>query len=69
MPPNGGPRGAKFLTEEEKNNRPKVTKELLARVFSYLRHPEANSKYSETFMLKSETSRASSRIFPRSPDT
>ncbi|MGB4092793.1 MAG: ABC transporter ATP-binding protein [Ruminococcus flavefaciens] len=40
MPPvggPGGPRGAHFLTEEEKNNRPKVTKELLARIFSYLK--------------------------------
>lgn len=40
MPPvggHGGPRGAQFLTEEEKNNRPKVTKELLARIFSYLK--------------------------------
>ena len=37
MPPVGGPRGAQFLTEEEKNNRPKVTKELLARIFSYLK--------------------------------
>ncbi|MBO5564522.1 MAG: ABC transporter ATP-binding protein [Lachnospiraceae bacterium] len=40
MPPMGGPgmgRGGKFLTEEEKQNRPKITKELLARVFSYLK--------------------------------
>jgi len=34
----GGPRGrAMFLTEEEKKNTPKVTKELLLRVFSYLK--------------------------------
>ena len=34
----GGPRGrASFLTEEEKQNSPKVTKELLQRVFSYLK--------------------------------
>ena len=34
----GGPRGrASFLTEEEKKNTPKVTKDLLARVLSYLR--------------------------------
>ena len=40
MPPMGGPggpRGAQFLTEEEKNNRPKVTKSLLKRIFSYLK--------------------------------
>ena len=30
-------RGGMFLTEEEKKNAPKVTKELLARVFSYLK--------------------------------
>ena len=34
----GGPRGRNnFLTEEEKKNTPKITKELLARVFSYLK--------------------------------
>ena len=33
----GGRRGGKFLTEEEKQNQPKVTKELLMRVFSYLK--------------------------------
>ncbi|MBO5521497.1 MAG: ABC transporter ATP-binding protein [Eubacterium sp.] len=37
----GGPmgfgRGGKFLSEEEKANQPKVTKELLVRVFSYLK--------------------------------
>ncbi|MBQ9322140.1 MAG: ABC transporter ATP-binding protein [Eubacterium sp.] len=40
MPPRGGPgfgHGGKFLTEEEKANQPKVTKELLVRVFSYLK--------------------------------
>ena len=37
MPPMGGPRGANFLTEEEKKNRPKVTKELLIRIFSYMK--------------------------------
>ena len=31
----GGPRG--FLTEEEKANKPKVTKELLLRILSYLK--------------------------------
>lgn len=35
-PPMGG-RGGRFLTEEEKQNRPKVTKELLARIFSYMK--------------------------------
>ena len=33
----GGPMGRGFMTEEEKKNRPKVTKALLVRVFSYLR--------------------------------
>ena len=33
----GGPMGRGFLTEEEKQNRPKVTVDLLKRVFSYLR--------------------------------
>ncbi|MBR0408773.1 MAG: ABC transporter ATP-binding protein, partial [Clostridia bacterium] len=33
----GGPMGRGFMTEEEKKNGPKVTKELLFRVFSYLR--------------------------------
>ena len=34
----GGPRGrSMFMTEEEKQNSPKVTKELLTRVFSYLK--------------------------------
>lgn len=37
MPPMGGPRRQSFLTEEEKNNRPKVTKGLLRRIFSYLK--------------------------------
>ncbi len=32
-----GGRGGRFLTEEEKKNRPKVTKELLARIFSYMK--------------------------------
>ncbi|MBR3494410.1 MAG: ABC transporter ATP-binding protein [Clostridia bacterium] len=36
MPPGGG-RGGKFLTEEEQKNRPKVTKDLLLRVLSYLK--------------------------------
>ena len=40
MPPGGrgmgGPMGGQFLTEEEKANQPKVTPELLKRVFSYL---------------------------------
>ncbi|MBQ6174041.1 MAG: ABC transporter ATP-binding protein [Clostridia bacterium] len=35
-PPGGGPRGGKFLSEEEKANRPKVTGALLKRVFSYI---------------------------------
>ncbi len=35
MPPMGGMRGG-FLTEEEKENRPKVTLPLLKRIFSYL---------------------------------
>ena len=33
----GGPMRQGFLTEEEKQNQPKVTKELLLRVFSYLK--------------------------------
>ena len=33
----GGPRGGGYLTEEEKANAPKVTRELLFRVFSYLK--------------------------------
>ena len=37
MPPAGGPRAARFLTEEEMKNRPKVTKGLILRVFSYLK--------------------------------
>ncbi len=36
MPPMGGPMGRGFLTEEEKENRPKVTIPLLKRIFSYL---------------------------------
>ncbi len=37
MPGPGGPRGrANFLTEEEKKNTPKITKELLTRIFAYL---------------------------------
>ena len=35
-PPGGGGRGGKFLTDEEKANRPKVTGALLKRVFSYI---------------------------------
>ena len=38
MPGPGGPgRRANFLTEEEKQNSPKITKELIRRVFSYLK--------------------------------
>ena len=40
MPPGGrmgGPMGGQYLTEEEKKNQPKVTPELLKRVFSYLK--------------------------------
>ena len=34
----GGPRGrASYLTDEEKQNAPKITKELIGRVFSYLK--------------------------------
>lgn len=33
MPPMGGPRRQSFLTEEEKKNRPKVTKVMLNRIF------------------------------------
>ena len=36
-PPGPPPRGGHFLSEDEKNNRPKVTKELLVRIFSYLK--------------------------------
>ncbi|MBQ1476804.1 MAG: hypothetical protein IIZ33_01460, partial [Erysipelotrichaceae bacterium] len=35
MRPSFGPRG--FLTEEEKLNKPKITKELIFRIFSYLK--------------------------------
>lgn len=37
MPPMNGPRRQSFLTEEEKQNRPKVTKKLLGRILSYLK--------------------------------
>ena len=40
MPPGGfmGPgRGGKYLTEEEKKNQPKVTREMLLRIFGYLK--------------------------------
>ena len=37
MPPIGGPRRQSFLTDEEKKNRPKVTKDLLLRIFAYLK--------------------------------
>ena len=38
MPGPGGPRGrTQFLTEEEKQNSPRITKALLTRVFSYLK--------------------------------
>ena len=40
MPPGGrmgGPFQRGFMTEEEKANQPKITKELLKRVFSYLK--------------------------------
>jgi len=37
MPGPGGRGRAQFLTEEEKKNSPKITKELLQRVFSYLK--------------------------------
>ena len=36
MPPGAGRFGKNFLTEEEKENRPKVTRALLKRIFSYL---------------------------------
>ena len=36
MPP-GGRLGPGFLSEEEKQNKPKVTKELIQRIFSYLK--------------------------------
>ena len=41
----GGPMGGQFLTEEEKANQPKVTPELLKRVFSYLK------PYTKQFVL------------------
>ena len=41
----GGPMGGQFLTEEEKANQPKVTPELLKRVFSYLK------PYTKQFIL------------------
>ena len=37
MPPRGGHMSRGFLTEEEKKNRPKITKDLLKRIFSYLK--------------------------------
>ncbi len=37
MPGPGGRGARSFLTEEEKQNKPKVTKELLLRIFSYLK--------------------------------
>ncbi len=37
MPPGGGPRGGKFLTDEELENKPKVTAALIKRVLSYLK--------------------------------
>ena len=37
MPPGGGPRGSQFMTDEEKQLAPRVTKALLMRVFSYLK--------------------------------
>ncbi|MCR5004870.1 MAG: ABC transporter ATP-binding protein/permease [Clostridiales bacterium] len=37
MPPGGGPRGSQFMTDEEKQQAPRVTKALLMRVFSYLK--------------------------------
>ena len=37
MPPGGGRMGRGFLSEEEKRNRPKVTKKLLIRIVSYLK--------------------------------
>ena len=37
MPPMGPGRMGGYLSEEEKKNRPKVTKELLFRIFSYLK--------------------------------
>ena len=37
MPPPGGRLGPGYLSEEEKKNRPKVTKALLLRIFSYLK--------------------------------
>ena len=36
MPPRGGHLGPGFLTDEEKENKPKVTKELIRRIFSHL---------------------------------
>ncbi|HRU98487.1 MAG TPA: ABC transporter ATP-binding protein [Ruminococcus sp.] len=37
MPPPGGRLGPGYLTDEEKKNRPKVTKALLKRIFSYMK--------------------------------
>ncbi len=37
MPPPGGRLGLGYLTDEEKKNRPKVTKALLKRIFSYMK--------------------------------
>ncbi len=37
MPPGGGMRGGKFLTEEELQNKPRVTGALIKRVLSYLK--------------------------------
>ena len=35
--PGGFGRRASFLTEEEKQNSPKITRQLISRVFSYLK--------------------------------
>jgi ATP-binding cassette subfamily B protein len=35
MGPGGGPRG--FLTDKEKQNKPKITKDLLLRILKYLK--------------------------------
>jgi hypothetical protein len=37
MPPPNGRLGPGYLTDEEKKNRPKVTKGLIKRIFSYLK--------------------------------
>ena len=55
----GGPMGGQFLTEEEKKNQPKVTPELLKRVFStsVLRPSAVNLKAGRSPLTTTSVSR------------